>query len=40
MTIFGMEAHSLDYLGAFMIVAAVFSMGFERHLKELLRCSK
>ena len=36
-TVFGMEAHTLDYLGAVMIVLAVFSMGCEEYLKEKLR---
>ena len=37
-TIFGMEPHSLDYLGALMIVFAVFSMGFENYVKQRLGC--
>jgi len=37
-TLFGKEPHSLDYLGALMIVIAVFSMGFENYLKQRLRC--
>ena len=37
-TLFGMEAHSMDYIGAIMIVLAVFSIGLEGVIKEKFKC--
>ena len=37
-TLFGMTAHSLDFIGAVMIVLAVFSIGLENYIKKKIEC--